>query len=1346
MKKTATNLLLRLICALVLWTTTGLQAQTLPVTAGLQLWLNADVGVTTNASAQVTAWADQSGLGNNATQPTVTSSPIYAPNSLNGHATLRVSGSQYMEVPNANGIDNLLNDVTILGVVNYDNLSGYRGFMSKCTGGVGSPFDFWSNASVYAGRTEFCLGNGTTTAFTLSTIALPVGVYNVMGFRWKDGITDQFLNDFNIGSAGNTAATANGATNLRIGRRQDGTVQLVGNLAELLIYKPALSDADMYNVINNYLKIKYALLFDIAPTVSITSPTNNTTVSAGTAIPMSISTSDQDGYVATVAVYGNGALIATGNAVSTNGSSTFPLSVAAAYPGVMTLTAVATDNAGHPSTSVPVLVNITGSAPPTNPVLTGLKVWLKADAGVTTNLSGGITTWTDQSGNGNDAVQATDANAPLVVANAVNGNPVLRFNGVPPSAQYLEVSDAGTAFLTNDFTTFALARFVGSYPALRQHVWSKCSAGGSAGPIDWWLNTGTGVPDCYRSDGTPNYAHFAGTAAPTLGLYSVLGLEVTGLDGGVSHYLGFAPNGSGTALTNTANAGPLRIGRRLDGGTQLNGDIGEILIYDQTLSGTDRTNVTAYLYGKYNLVQPFNASTPPVITITSPTNGASVPAPSTVNFAASASSAHGTITRVTLSANGAVFATLTNAPYQVRLDLLTPGTVTFTAVALDNWGVQTTSTQVVVTATGSFSVPLLTNGLNLQLAADLGVTTDGSGGVTSWIDQSLNGNDAATLSSSFPTLIPGALNGKPVIHFTNNVASATALPQQFMEVPTSNLGFLVGNSSAFVMAKFVASGTSFRTVLSKTANNNKAAPFDWYVASTGVITVNRGNGNSVGGFPGTTAIPNAAFTAFGCAVNGAAITHYLGYNKNGGGTLAGTVTVGDAGYPMRIGRRQDNGVFGNHDIAEILIYDHAVSDAERLQIVNYLNNKWGISVIQLANLPPTAKILTPTNGMSFSAPSTISVVAQVTDPDSAITQVDFLVNGFLAASRTAAPYQIPLQVLSPGTLTIQVRATDFWGAISNSAPVVVTVTGSGPTSPPTTGCALWLKADAGVTTNLDGSVATWADQSSNSNNAAQDPLGYPSPLLLTDAGGRPVLNFDGTLRYLVIPDAPSLELTNDMSLFCAASCDDFSATNMLCNKGFLAQPHPFNFYVNTAGQSVVSRGDNRGTSILASSSAVPVTTNIVCGFTVQGSTATEYLQGFANGTVQFGYGAIDDTTQLYIGTRDSLDAYFKGNIGELLIYDRALVGSELQLVNSYLAGKYGVATAQLSAQPPTLNLALAGTNAVRVSWLAGYAGFILEGRTNLTLGAWASIATDPPNNQVTLGTTNVSRFFRLRSQ
>ena len=233
MDTTKVNSLAGPFWGILVLTAANLHAQTLPITSGLQLWLNADVGVTTNVSGQVTAWADQSGLGNNATQPTPASSPTIAINSLNGHTTLRVIGSQYMEVPNANGIDNLLDDVTILTVVNYDNLGGYRGVVSKCTGGVGSPFDFWSNAGANAGRTSFYLGNGAATAATLSTIALPTGTYNVVGFRWKLGTSDQFLNDFNIGSAPNTSVTANGGTNLRIGRRQDGTVQLVGNVAEI---------------------------------------------------------------------------------------------------------------------------------------------------------------------------------------------------------------------------------------------------------------------------------------------------------------------------------------------------------------------------------------------------------------------------------------------------------------------------------------------------------------------------------------------------------------------------------------------------------------------------------------------------------------------------------------------------------------------------------------------------------------------------------------------------------------------------------------------------------------------------------------------------------------------------------------------------------------------------------------------------------------------------------------------------------------------------------------------------------------------------------------------------------
>ena len=51
-------------------------------------------------------------------------------------------------------------------------------------------------------------------------------------------------------------------------------------------------------------------------------------------------------------------------------------------------------------------------------VTNGLQLWLKADAGVTTNAAGGVTQWTDQSPNGNNAVQTSDVSAPQFVAGA----------------------------------------------------------------------------------------------------------------------------------------------------------------------------------------------------------------------------------------------------------------------------------------------------------------------------------------------------------------------------------------------------------------------------------------------------------------------------------------------------------------------------------------------------------------------------------------------------------------------------------------------------------------------------------------------------------------------------------------------------------------------------------------------------------------------------------------------------------------------------------------------------------------------------------------------------------------
>ena len=59
---------------------------------------------------------------------------------------------------------------------------------------------------------------------------------------------------------------------------------------------------------------------------------------------------------------------------------------------------------------------------------TGLQLWLKGDAGVVLNGKT-VARWEDQSGHGNDAIQSDSLRQPHFIREALNGLPVLRFDG-----------------------------------------------------------------------------------------------------------------------------------------------------------------------------------------------------------------------------------------------------------------------------------------------------------------------------------------------------------------------------------------------------------------------------------------------------------------------------------------------------------------------------------------------------------------------------------------------------------------------------------------------------------------------------------------------------------------------------------------------------------------------------------------------------------------------------------------------------------------------------------------------------------------------------------------------------
>jgi len=112
-------------------------------------------------------------------------------------------------------------------------------------------------------------------------------------------------------------------------------------------------------------------------------------------------------------------------------------------------------------------VGLSGLWAQTVPVTNNLKAHFKAD-GLT---PGALATWSDASGSANHLTQSTVANQPTVVANVLNGMPVVRFDGTNDNMK----KSAFTTALSQPNTTFIVWKTATS---VRQFA----IGGGTSGP------------------------------------------------------------------------------------------------------------------------------------------------------------------------------------------------------------------------------------------------------------------------------------------------------------------------------------------------------------------------------------------------------------------------------------------------------------------------------------------------------------------------------------------------------------------------------------------------------------------------------------------------------------------------------------------------------------------------------------------------------------------------------------------------------------------------------------------------------------------------------------------------
>ncbi|HXJ56204.1 MAG TPA: LamG-like jellyroll fold domain-containing protein [Verrucomicrobiae bacterium] len=941
-------------------------------------------------------------------------------------------------------------------------------------------------------------------------------------------------------------------------------------------------------------------------------------------------------------------------------------------------------------------------------VTDGLQLWLRADAGVTVNAANGVTEWDDQSGNANNALQTVDAQAPTRVDNALNNHPVLRFDG---QDDFLDVADSDSLSGAGDMSTFFVVKF-DDFATFRA-VWGKTAANIPA-PTDIYAVPGSGVLRVYRGDGTVNNLASTDSAqALRANTYLVLGFDVAG--DRLTHYLNNQENGSGPTTLLAADAdNPLKIGTRNDFVTRLKGDLAELLIYNRALDATERGSVFDYLQTKYNLL-----NLPPTVTLAATPPGPNVNVGSVVTLTATPIDLDGTIARVDFLAGGNLIGSAVAPPFALRIRMESAGSVQFTARAVDNLDGTGTSAAVSLTSgpAGPTDLPVTSN-LQLWLRADGGVSLGNGDAVLEWADQSGNANNAAQADENLaPVLVNASINGKPALRFDGN--------DDYLEAPDSDSLSIVGDITSLYVLRFDDFAT-FRAVWAKTINN-LPAPTDIYtLPGSGTVRIYRGDGTLAGiqSSDGAQPYPAGSYILAGFDQAGTTFSHYLNGQANGSSII--TVTPSDLDTPLRIGTRADLVTKFKGDMAELLIYDRALSTSERRAAERYLIEKYGLApLVSTTNAPPTVAVTGPL-GQILTAPGNATITATASDADGAIASVQFFANGVVIGTDTTAPYQASLTLTYGGRVTVTAVATDNIGATTTSAAVELCVQGPGA---PAGLVGYWPldgngTAVVGVNGNLVNAPVATDDRNATANGA---------------------LAFDGTLLQRVeIPGGGGLNgaTMGTISLWAKWTGPQDGGFGGSFGAVFGRQANGLfsDNIINLSSSdpdsaNVQWRQNNAGTVNITSTAVVGNNNWHHIAVTFTDTTSELFVDGVSDGTGGGGVLHNNSTIPLAIGAwAGDGDSYASASVDDVAVWNRVLTADEIQTLAQQTRTPLN-----LLISPDCLSISRTGDN-VTVRW--GSAS-VLQQADDIA-GPWADVnnATSPHVTTV----QGAAKYYRLRSQ
>ncbi len=249
--------------------------------------------------------------------------------------------------------------------------------------------------------------------------------------------------------------------------------------------------------------------------------------------------------------------------------------------------------------------------------------------------------------------------------------------------------------------------------------------------------------------------------------------------------------------------------------------------------------------------------------------------------------------------------------------------------------------------------------------------------------------------------------------------------------------------------------------------------------------------------------------------------------------------------------------------------------------------------------------------------------------------------------------------------------------------------------------ALWLAADVAVTTDNEGRVVSWQDIVYGDNKSGEDAIQVDEkarPLLVKDAiHGHPGIRFDGESDYLL---TTPLETTDDQTVMfvCQFGPQAFRPDRKWGGQIINYDGPPSRYLSNTLEPGVLQIGEPLleqefkpslltgqvfagfiGSATVESGrvDAVPVGQNqpvvvaYVYDYEYEHGKSYLMINGRKYGEAR-AFAPQGITSRKIIGRHAWMELYFGGDLGEMLIYNKALSPEELAQTTNYLADKYQI--------------------------------------------------------------------------